>query len=139
MSLELLAAGTVLEMALGGIVGNAASEGTKRLWRTIKNRLLQNQPIEAEIVELEQNPTQEKLKPLEPFLQVEMYKDKLFAEEISKLAKEIAKTKGGDTITVREIKAEGNAVAAGKIYAPNSRIGGSDTNINFPKDQAQMK
>ncbi len=134
MSLELLAAGTVLEMALGGIVGDAASEGAKRLWQIIKNRLLQNQPIEAEIVELEQNPTQENLKFLESLLKVEMRKDELFAEEISKLAQEIAKTKGGDTITVGEIKAEGNAVAAGKIYAPNSRIGGSDTNINVGKN-----
>ncbi|MDJ0683004.1 MAG: hypothetical protein QNJ18_24470 [Xenococcaceae cyanobacterium MO_167.B52] len=135
MSIELLAAGKLLDMALGGIVGNAATETAKLLWRTIKNRLLQNQPvIEAEIVELEQNPTQEKLKPLEPFLQVEMHKDKLFAQEISNLAKEIAKANSGDTITTGEIKAEGNAVAAAKIDAPNSRIGGSDTNINLPKN-----
>ena len=135
MSLELLAAGKLLEMALGGIVGDAASEGAKLLWRTIKNRLVQNQPvIEAEIVELEQNPTQEKLKPLEPFLQVEMHKDKLFAEEISKLAKEIAEKNVGDTITVRELKAETGGVAAAKIDAPNSRFGGSDTNITLGKD-----
>ena len=89
MSIELLAAGKLLDMALGGIVGDAASDGVKLLWQTIKNRLLKNQPIEAEIVELEQNPTQENLKLLEPFLQVEMHKDKLFAQEISKLAKEI--------------------------------------------------
>ena len=40
----------------------------------------------------------------------------------------------GDNITVGEIKAEGNAVAAGKIDAPNSRIGGSDTN-NSPQQK----
>ena len=135
MSLELLAAGKLLDMALGAIVGDAASEGTKLLWRTIKNRLLKNQPvIEAEIVELEQSPTQENLKPLEPFLQVEMHKDKLFAEEISKLAQEIAKTNSGDTITTGEIKAETGGVAAAKIEAPNSRFGGLDTNIHVGKD-----
>lgn len=35
MSLELIAAGKLLEMALGGIVGGAASEGAKPLWQTI--------------------------------------------------------------------------------------------------------
>ena len=58
MSLEITAT-TLLSMALGGIVGNAASDGVRdlqrRLWQTIKKRLLQNQPIEAEIIELEQN------------------------------------------------------------------------------------
>ncbi|MDJ0690496.1 MAG: hypothetical protein QNJ41_18545 [Xenococcaceae cyanobacterium MO_188.B32] len=131
MSLELLTAGKLLEMALGGIVGDAASEGAKLLWRTIKNRLLKNQPIEAEIIELEQNPTQEKLKPLEPFLQVEMHKDKLFAEEISKLAREIANASAGDTITTGEIKAETGGVAAGKINADNSRFGGSDNHYHL--------
>ena len=134
MSIELLAAGKLLDMALGGIVGNAATEGATRLWQTIRNRLLQNQPIEAEIVELEQNPSQENLKPLEPFLQVEMHKHRLFAEEISKLAREIAKANSGDDITVGEIKAETGGVAAAKIDAPGSRFGGSDTNINVGKD-----
>ncbi len=134
MSIELFTAEKLLEMALGGIAGNAASEGVKRLWQTIKNRLLKNQPIEAEIVELEQNPTQDNLKPLEAFLKVEMHKDKLFAEEISKLAQEIAKANSGDNITVGEIKAETGGVAAAKIDAPGSRFGGSDTNINVGKD-----
>ena len=134
MSIELLATEKLLEMALSAIVGNAATEGTTRLWQTIKNRLLQNQPIEAEIVELEQNPSQENLKPLEPFLQVEMHKDKLFAEEISKLAREIAEANSGDNITTGEIKAETGGVAAAKIDAPGSRFGGSDTNINVGKD-----
>ncbi len=134
MSIELLAAGKLLDMALGGIVGDAASDGVKLLWQTIKNRLLKNQPIEAEIVEVEQNPTQENLKLLEPFLQFEMHKDKLFAEEISKLAQEIAKANSGDNITVREIKAETGGVAAAKIDAPGSRFGGSDTHINVGKD-----
>lgn len=129
MSFELLAAASLLDMALGGIVGDAASEGAKLLWQKIRNRLVQNQPtIEGEIVELEQNPIPENLQPLEPFLQVEMQKDRTFAEAISKLGQEIAKT-GGDNITVREIKAEGNAVAAAKIDAPNSRFGGSDINV----------
>ena len=90
MSLELLTAEALLSMALGGIIGNASSDGVrhlgKQLWQTIKNRLVQNQPtIEAEILELEQNPTPANLKPLEAFLQVEMHKDKAFAEAISKL------------------------------------------------------
>ncbi len=135
MSIELFTAEKLLEMALGAIVGGATTEGVTRLWQTIKNRLRKNQPvIEAEIVELEQNPTQENLKPLEPFLQVEMHKDRLFAEEISKLAKEIAKASSGDTITTGEIKAETGGVAAAKIDAPGSRFGGSDTNINVGKD-----
>ncbi|MDJ0594070.1 MAG: hypothetical protein QNJ72_29525 [Pleurocapsa sp. MO_226.B13] len=135
MSIELLTAEKLLEMALGGIAGNAASEGVKRLWQAIENRLRKNQPvIEAEIVELEQNPTQEKLKSLEPFLQVEMYKDKLFAEEISKLAQEIAKANSGDTITTGEIKAETGGVAAAKIDAPGSRFGGKDTHLHLKKN-----
>ncbi|MDJ0577827.1 MAG: hypothetical protein QNJ65_22030 [Xenococcaceae cyanobacterium MO_234.B1] len=136
MSIELLTAEKLLEMALGAIVGGATTEGVTKLWQMIKNRLLKNQPIEAEIVELEQNPTQENLKPLEPFLQVEMYKDKLFAEEISKLAQEIAKAKSGDNIdniTVQEIKAETGGVAAAKIDAPGSRLGGEDTHLHLGK------
>ncbi|MGK7953443.1 MAG: hypothetical protein AB4368_32830 [Xenococcaceae cyanobacterium] len=135
MSMELLAAGKLLEIALSAIVGDAASEGAKLLWQKIKNRLLKNQPfIEGEIVELKQNPTQENLKQLEPFLHVEMRNDPNFAEEISKLGKEIANASAGDTITTDEIKAETGGVAAGKIDALNSRIGGSDTNITLGKN-----
>jgi hypothetical protein len=130
MSIELFTAEKLLEMALSSIVGDAASGLTKSLWTKIRDRLRKNQPvIEAEIVELEQNPTPENLKPLESFLQVEMHKDRLFAEEISKLAREIAKANSGDNITVREIKAEHGGVAAGKIDAPGSRIGGVDLNL----------
>ena len=130
----MLAAGKILDIALSTLVKDATSGGAKSLWQTIKNRLLKNQPtIEAEIVELEQNPTPENLKPLEPFLQVEMHKDKVFAEAMSKLGQEIAQAKG-ENITVTEIKAEGNAVAAAKIDAPNSRFGGSDTILNVGKD-----
>ena len=133
MSIELLAAEKLLEMAFAGIVGNTATEAVKLLWQKIKERLLQHQPIEAEIVELEQNPTQENLKPLEAFLQVEMHKDKLFAEEISNLAREIAKSTG-DTITTGDIKAKTGGVGAGQINAPNARIGGSDNIFNLGKD-----
>jgi len=106
MSFELLAAGSLLDMALGGIVGDAASEGAKLLWQKIRNRLVQNQPtIEGEIVELEQNPLPENLQPLEPFLQVEMQKDRTFAEAISKLGQEIAKT-GGEHIEIKDFEAE---------------------------------
>ena len=132
MSLELLAAEKILDIAFSAIVGDAASEGAKRLWQKIKNRLRKNQSvIEAEIVELEKNPTQKKLKQLESSLRVEMQNDPQFAEEISKLGREIANANIGDNITVTEIKAEDNAVAAAKINAPNARIGGSDTNINL--------
>ncbi len=135
MSLEIIAAGTLLDMALGGIVGDAASEGAKRLWQTIRNRLLQNQPvIEGEIVELEQNPTQENLQPLEAFLQVEMHKDRAFAEAISKLGQKIANVNKGNNIMTGDIKAETGGVAAANIDAPGSRFGGSDTNINVGKD-----
>ena len=135
MSIAIFTAEKLLEMALGAIVGNAATEGSTKLWQTIKNRLRQNQPIEAEIVELEQHPSRENLKPLEPFLQVEMYKDKRFAEEISELAREIARanSNSGDNITTGEIKAETGGVAAAKIDAPGSRFGGSDTNLDVGK------
>lgn len=140
MSLEIIAAGTLLDMALGGIVGDAASGGVKLLWQTIRKRLVQNQPvIEGEIVELEQNPTPENLKPLEAFLQVEMVKDKAFAEAISKLGQEIANANKENTITTGDIKAETGGVAAANIDAPNSRFGGSDKVINVGKDQAQKK
>jgi hypothetical protein len=133
MALELFTAEKLLEMALSAIVGDAASGGVNLLWQQIKNRLLKSQPvIEAEIIELEQNPSQENLKLLEPCLQDEMDKDKLFAAELNKLAQEIAQASKGDNISVKEIKAEGNAVAAAKIVAPNSRIGGVD--INLGKD-----
>ena len=127
MSIELLAAGKLLDMALGGIVGDAASDGVKLLWQTIKNRLLKNQPIEAEIVELEQNPTQENLKLLEPFLQVEMHKDKLFAEEISKIAREIANASAGDTIEIKKFKAKDNAAVVGKAEGNQQFFGGTHT------------
>jgi hypothetical protein len=132
MSLELIAAGTLLEMALGGIVGDAASEGAKRLWQMIKNRLLQNQPIEAEIVELEQNPTQENLKLLESFLKDEMDKDNKFAEDISKLAREIATQNSGDTIEIKNNEFKDNAISIGKAQAENQTFGG--THLHLPKN-----
>ena len=133
-------AGSLLTMALGGIVGNASSDGVRRvmrqLWQTIRNRLLQNQPaIKVEMVELEQNPTQENLNPLEPFLQVEMHKDKAFTEEISRLGREIksAQANGDNIINQGNIEAEGSGVAANNINAPNSRFGGSNMIINLGK------
>ena len=121
--MELFAAEKLLEMAVAGIVGNTATDGVKLLWQKIKNRLLQNQPIEAEILELEQNPTQENLKPLEAFLQVEMHKDKLFAEEISKLAKEIANISSSDKIEIKDFKAKDNSVVIGKAEGNQQFIG----------------
>jgi hypothetical protein len=128
MSIELFTAEKLLEMALSSIVGNAASGLTNSLWTKIRDRLRKNQPvIEAEIVELEQNPTQENLKPLEPFLQVEMRKDRLFAEEISKLAKEIANASSGDTIEIKEFEAKDNAVVVGKAEGSQQFFGGTHT------------
>ena len=125
MSLELIAAGTLLDMALGGIVGDAASEGAKLLWRTIRNRLVQNQPaIEGEIIELEQNPIQENLQPLEAFLQVEMHKDRAFAEAISKLGQEIAQANSGDTIEIKDFEAKDNAAVIGKAEGNQQFFGG---------------
>jgi hypothetical protein len=126
MTLELFTAGKLLEMALSAIVGDAASGGVNLLWQQIRTRLLQNQPaIEAEIVELEQNPTQKNLKPLEAFLQVEMHKDKLFAEEISKLAREIATQNSGDTIEIKNNEFKDNAISIGKAEAQTQNIGGA--------------
>ncbi|MEM7592585.1 MAG: hypothetical protein AAF383_13865 [Cyanobacteria bacterium P01_A01_bin.83] len=105
---------------------------SKRLWQTIKNRLLQNQPIEAEIVELEQNPTEENLKPLEAFLQVEMHKDKGFAEAICKLGREIAEAKNGDNIKIKNFTAQDNAVVIGKAEGQTQYFGG--THLNPKKD-----
>jgi hypothetical protein len=126
MTLELFTAGKLLEMALSAIVGDAASGGVNLLWQQIRTRLLQNQPaIEAEIVELEQNPTQKNLKPLEAFLQVEMHKDKLFAEEISKLARKIATQNSGDTIEIKNNEFKDNAISIGKAEAQTQNIGGA--------------
>ena len=138
MSLELSAA-TLLSMALGGIVGNAASDGvrnlpnlSKRLWLIIKNRLLKNQPIEAEIVKLEQNPSENNLKPIEAFLQVEMHKDKIFAEAICKLGREIAEAQNGDSIQIDNFTVQDNAVVIGKAEGQTQYFGG--THINPKKD-----
>jgi hypothetical protein len=132
MSLELFTAGKLLEMALSAIVGNAASGGMNLLWQQIRSRLLKNQPaIEAEIVELEQNPTEEQLKRLERFLQVEMDKDKLFAEEISKLARAIATQNSGDTIEIKN-DVKDNAISIGKAEAQTQTFGG--THVHLPKD-----
>ena len=121
----LLAAGKLLEMALSAIVGDAASGSAKLLWQKIKNRLQKNQPIEAEIVELEENPTQENLKQLEPFLHVEMRNDPKFAEEISKLGREIANGSSGDTIEMKEFEAKDNAVVVGKAEGKQQFFGGT--------------
>jgi hypothetical protein len=130
MSLELFTAGKLLEMALSAIVGNAASGGVNLLWQQIRTRLLKNQPtIEVEIVELEQNPTnnptEEQLKRLERFLQVEMDKDKLFAEEISKLAREIATQNSGDTIEIKNNEFKDDSVFVVKPEGNQQFFGGT--------------
>ena len=129
MSIELFAAGKLLEMAFAGIVGNTATDGVRLLWQKIKNRLLQNQPVEAEIIELEQNPTLENLKLLEAFLQVEMHKDKLFAEEISKVAREIANSSNCDKIEMKDFEAKDNAVVIGKAEAKTQNFGGTHVHL----------
>ena len=129
MGLNLLDSLSLLNMALAGIVGNASSDVTKQLgkqlWQKIKDRLIKNQPtLEENIVQFENNPSQENLKVLEAYLQVEMHQDRQFAEEISKLGKNIDKANIYRDINVKNIKAEDNAVSAFKIEAPNSTIGG---------------
>ena len=123
--MELLTAGKLLEIALSAIVGDAASEGAKLLWQKIKNRLQKNQPIEAEIIELEENPTQENLKQLEPFLHVEMRNDPKFAEEISELGRKIANANSGDTIEMKDMIAKDNAVVVGKAEGKQQFFGGT--------------
>ncbi len=120
--MELLTAGELLNKALGGIVAVAAGSGAKLLWQKIKNRLLQNQPLEAKILELEQNPTKEKLKLLEPFLHVEMHQDPQFAEEIRKLARKISNS--GDRIEMKDFETKDNSVAIGKAEGKQQFFGG---------------
>jgi phenylalanyl-tRNA synthetase alpha subunit len=133
MSLELFTAGKLLEMALSAIVGNAASGGVNLLWQQIRTRLLKNKPvIEAEIVKLEQNPTQENLKSLKAFLQDEIDKDNKFAEEISKLAREIATQNSGHTIEIKNNEFKDNAISIGKAEAETQNIGGK--HYHFPKN-----
>ncbi|MEM9276896.1 MAG: hypothetical protein AAGA80_28760 [Cyanobacteria bacterium P01_F01_bin.143] len=120
--MELLTAGELLNKALGGIVAAGAGGGAKVLWQRMRDRLSQNQSLEAEILELEQNPTQENLKPLEPFLHVAMHQDPEFAKEIRKLAREIADS--GDKIEMKNFETKDNSVAIGKAEG-NQFIGGT--------------
>ena len=131
MSMELLTAAEILNKALGGIVAVTAGGGAKVLWQKIKNRLQKDNSLEPTIAELEQNPTQENLKLLEAFLQVEMHRDKIFAEEISKLAREIAQANSGDTIEQKEFEAKDNATVVGK--AKGNQLFFGETHIHEKK------
>lgn len=85
----------ILELAVGefiktgvGKLTEGAIEKSGQLWGKIKNRLQGEPVVEAAIVEVEAG-SQEAVKQIEPFLQVAMVKDPIFAEEIQNIAQQI--------------------------------------------------
>lgn len=123
--MELLTAGELLNKALGGIVAAGAGGGAKVLWQRIKDRLSQNKSLEAEILELEQHPNQENLKPLETPLQEEMDQNQQFAKEIRKLAREIVNMNSGDKNEMKDFETKDNSVAINKAEGNQQFIGGT--------------
>ena len=101
MTLEILTAEKIFELAFGAVIETGASELAKKLWQKIRNKLKGEPVAEAALVEIEQNHSREKLAQIVPFLQVEMLKDQQFAQEMQTLAKEInANTQENITLNV---------------------------------------
>lgn len=92
MAIEVFTAEKLLEWSFGAIVGKLTEGAIAALWGAIRQRLQQEPIAEAEIVEVEQNYSQESLKKLIPFLQVEMLKDPQFNQNLQQLAQEVAKS-----------------------------------------------
>ncbi len=97
MTPETFTAAKILELAFGAIIKTGVGKLTegaiakgKELWQKIKQRFQGEPAIEAALLEVETNQSKEVLlQQVVPFLQVEMLKDKQFAQEIQQLAQQI--------------------------------------------------
>lgn len=132
MTLELLAAEKIAELAFGAVIETGASELVKKLWGKIRNKLRSEPVAEAALVEIEQNYSKEPLSKIVPFLQVEMLKDQQFAQEMQALANEI-NTGSQENITqnvdspesspvVGKQEGEGNEIVGTKIGTIGNQI-----------------
>ncbi|NEP02756.1 MAG: hypothetical protein F6K58_29725 [Symploca sp. SIO2E9] len=135
MTLELLAAEKIAELAFGAVIETGASELVKKLWGKIRNKLRSEPVAEAALVEIEQNHSREQLTKIVPFLQVEMLKDQQFAQEMQALAHEI-NTGSQENITQQDFEARDNAGVVGKQVGTVNKAGVTEigTQINVGKE-----
>jgi hypothetical protein len=95
MVLEVFTAAKILEIALTAVIETGSGKFTegaiakaKELWQKIGDRLKSEPTAEAALVKVESEQSKDDLEQVVPFLQVEMIKDKQFAEELQNLAQQ---------------------------------------------------
>ncbi len=101
----------------------------RELWEMIRHRLQGDERVQTALVEVEQNNSREHLKQIEPFLQVEMYRDRQFAETIKVLAEEIKASGSQDNITMN-VDARDNSAVVGKAEGKTQTFGGNHVHHN---------
>lgn len=79
--------GAMIEIGVGKLTESALDKG-KYLWKKIGNKLKGESTAEAALAKLESDKAEADLAEVVPFLQVEMIKDKPFAQELQTLAHE---------------------------------------------------
>lgn len=95
MVLEVFTAAKILEIAFTAVIETSAGNLTggaiakaKQLWQKIGDRLKGEPTAEAALVKVESEQSKDDLELVVPFLQVEMIKDKQFAQELQTLAQQ---------------------------------------------------
>ncbi len=95
MVFEVFTAAKILEIALTAVIETGAGKFTegaitkaKELWQKIRDRLKSEPTAKAALVKIESEQSKDDLEQVLPFLQVEMIKDKQFAEELQTLAQQ---------------------------------------------------
>ncbi|MFB8792019.1 MAG: hypothetical protein U7123_25025 [Potamolinea sp.] len=101
----------------------------RQLWEMIRHRLQGDERVQTALVEIDQHRSWEHLKEIELFLQVEMYRDRQFAETIKTLAEEIKASDSQDTITMN-VDAHDNSAVVGKAEGKNQNFGGTHVHHN---------
>jgi len=151
MSLEILAASKIAEIAFGKLVETAVGKGIEASLEKLKplrdkiwHKLTGNAEAQAALAEVQQNPSAANVERVATFLDAAMIEDKPFAEEIHTLAQQINLNKVEDNSTKTEIndrshktvQASDNAIGEiGNIENPGTieQIGGNRT-INHNKN-----
>jgi hypothetical protein len=119
--------GKVIETGAGKLTEGALDKG-KQLLGKIREKLKGEPTAEAALAKVESDKAQADLAEVVPFLQVEMIKDKPFAQEIQTLAQEFHQeiniSNSADAITMN-VDARDNSVVVGKAEAQTQTFGGT--------------
>ena len=136
----MLTAAAIAKLAFDAAIQTGAGKLTeagiakgKQLWQKIRGKLKGEPAVEAALIEVENNKSQEILEQqVVPFLQVAMLKDPQFAQEIQNIAQQInqeIRAASQDIIEQKDFETHDSSAVVGKAEAQTQTFGGTHLHL----------